>query len=140
MERREFIGKCGLICAVGMGGFGILSATGCKGADYTASTFEGSNVKLLRSNFPLDKQFVLLKHPTNEHPIYLRRDGSGYKALLMECTHKGCTVKADVNELKCPCHGSKFSTSGAVTEGPADKPLKEYKVTSDNTAVYVAIV
>lgn len=140
MERREFIGKCGLMCAVGISGIGILSTAGCKAADYAISNFEGNKIKILKSDFPIDKQYVLLKNPINEHPIYLRRSGGDYYALLLECTHKGCTVRADNNELKCPCHGSKFSSSGAVTDGPAQKPLKQYPVTQDNSAIYVAIV
>jgi cytochrome b6-f complex iron-sulfur subunit len=46
------------------------------------------------------------------------------------CTHKGCTVawKADQKAFVCPCHGAKFSASGTVTNGPAEKPLTPYKV------------
>jgi cytochrome b6-f complex iron-sulfur subunit len=46
------------------------------------------------------------------------------------CTHKGCTVawKADQKAFVCPCHGAKFSASGAVTAAPAEKPLTQYKV------------
>jgi cytochrome b6-f complex iron-sulfur subunit len=46
------------------------------------------------------------------------------------CTHKGCTVawKADQKAFVCPCHGAKFSASGAVTAEPAKTPLTPYKV------------
>ncbi|MDR7301129.1 QcrA and Rieske domain-containing protein [Haloactinomyces albus] len=40
------------------------------------------------------------------------------------CTHMGCTVRADDDQLRCPCHGSVFEAgSGDVVTGPAKQPL-----------------
>ena len=44
------------------------------------------------------------------------------------CTHQGCTVAPDDEQLTCPCHGSAFELDGSVKEGPADKPLEAYAV------------
>ena len=57
-------------------------------------------------------------------------------AIKAECTHLGCLVQEDVALLAgpggfaCPCHGSKYDATGAVTRGPAPAPLGIARVTA----------
>jgi cytochrome b6-f complex iron-sulfur subunit len=56
--------------------------------------------------------------------------GSGFYALLVTCTHLGCTPNylAAEGKFKCPCHGSGFRTTGINFEGPAPRPLERARI------------
>ena len=60
-------------------------------------------------------------------------------ALNPTCPHAGCTVawKKDETAFVCPCHGSKFASSGAVQQGPADKPLAPYMTKLEGDLILV---
>ncbi len=57
--------------------------------------------------------------------VFILRKGNSYRALSAICTHLGCTVNrvASGEGYFCPCHGSRFDANGAVTSGPAPRPL-----------------
>lgn len=58
------------------------------------------------------------------------RDPQGSFHLLSPvCTHLGCIVRWNNAEKSwdCPCHGSRFDTSGEILNGPAVQPLKKKK-------------
>ena len=56
---------------------------------------------------------------------------SGFFALLVTCTHLGCTPNylSAEGKFKCPCHGSGFrAESGINFEGPAPRPLERARI------------
>jgi cytochrome b6-f complex iron-sulfur subunit len=58
------------------------------------------------------------------------------------CTHEGCTVllpEAPVRTLDCPCHGSRFTTAGAVVNGPALRPLPSFPARIDGEQVVITL-
>jgi len=65
--------------------------------------------------------------------IIIRSGDNSYLALSKVCTHQGCDVayNHESGQLPCPCHGSVFSTTGDVINGPAETSLKKYSVEVD---------
>lgn len=68
-------------------------------------------------------------------------DPNALIALDALCTHQACKVawKSEQKEFSCGCHGSKFAPDGAVTNGPATKPLKRYQAKIEGDKVLVKV-
>src|SRR5688572_28896468 len=67
---------------------------------------------------------LALSNPQVAHyPLLINRGtGNQFFALSTQCTHQGCVVapfSAAAGASVCPCHGSRYSISGAVIWGPA---------------------
>jgi nitrite reductase/ring-hydroxylating ferredoxin subunit/uncharacterized membrane protein len=64
--------------------------------------------------------------------IVLARTEDGYVAFDDRCTHKGGSLAGgsmSCGTVQCPWHGSQFDVlSGEVRAGPAEEPIKTYRV------------
>ena len=76
-----------------------------------------------------------------EGSIIIINTGQGFLALSSVCTHSGCKVSYDhaSGNLPCPCHGSVFSTAGAVINGPAASPLPTYDITQEGDILTITL-
>ncbi|OKK14627.1 Rieske (2Fe-2S) protein [Streptomyces sp. CB00455] len=66
----------------------------------------------------------------DEKLVVTQPTAGSFRCFSAVCTHSGCLVnKVADGSIDCPCHGSKFKdTDGAVTKGPATRPLPEKKI------------
>jgi len=63
-----------------------------------------------------------------------------FTALTATCTHQACTITGfGSGVFVCPCHGSEFSTSGQVVNGPASVPLAQFQTQITNGVLTVTI-
>lgn len=65
-----------------------------------------------------------------EHDFILFRGPDTAWAVSRRCTHLGCTLSFDeaAGQLVCPCHNSRFDTTGKRLAGPAQRDLPVYAV------------
>ena len=59
--------------------------------------------------------------------LVARTAQDSFTALTATCTHEVCTITGfESSRFVCPCHGSQFTTSGTVAQGPAARALQHY--------------
>jgi cytochrome b6-f complex iron-sulfur subunit len=59
--------------------------------------------------------------------LVARAGADTFTAVTATCTHESCTITGFTGQsFVCPCHGSRFSTSGAVENGPATRALRSF--------------
>lgn len=137
-SRRTFIKKSlGLSAAICS--YGLLGAvSSCTPARYATYRESGNDIIIDPAQM-MDTPYVLVNHPELQAPVYIRKNDSGYHALLLLCTHKACDVKPAGAVLVCPCHGSEFSSQGKVLKGPAEEALHELPVRIVDNQLHVQI-
>ncbi len=116
-----------------------LTLAGCASLPYVEYVMDGERAVVKKADFA-EKGFVLLKVASLPAPLYVRQvEASAYAAVLLRCTHRGCTVQPAGEILECPCHGSRYNHRGEVIKGPAPRNLQPYPVTTDAEHVRIAL-
>lgn len=134
MDRTRFLKACSFGCIGIIGGTTFLGS--CAGTKFIDGQLSGSFVQMPVNAFEVIKKeeikfrkYVVVQHPELSYPISVYRfSQSDYVALLMRCTHQGTELQVFGDRLQCPAHGSEFSNHGAVRNGPADMPLRNFPV------------
>ncbi|MCY7353021.1 MAG: Rieske (2Fe-2S) protein [Cytophagaceae bacterium] len=136
MNRTEFLKSLGLSSGALMAVYCMGTLTSCSSSkdDPAPGTGTGTGTGA-KVNFTLDlananKALATPGAFVIKDDIIIANAKSGYVALSKACTHQGTTVEYQANNDRfyCPNHGSNFSTTGSVINGPAASPLKSYKI------------
>lgn len=72
--------------------------------------------------------------------LVARTAQESFSALTTVCTHETCTITGfDSTSFVCPCHGSRFSTTGRVVNGPASAPLRSFSTSFSNNVLTISL-
>lgn len=72
--------------------------------------------------------------------LLARVGANAFSAIDAVCSHESCTVTgADGSSYVCPCHGSRYSRSGEVLQGPARAALRQFPTTFSEGTVTIAL-
>lgn len=139
-ERREFLKKTGSLAVMSM--FGVGFFTSCASDEDTLPTGStptnppaaSSGITVNANTVVIDlTQATTLNNAggwiliTSAQMLVVNIGGS-FSSLTSVCTHSQCDRNWSLNnnEFVCSCHGSRFTTSGAVVQGPANRPLATF--------------
>src|SRR5258708_7769931 len=88
-----------------------------------------------------DPQTVGVQAPGDKLLVVRTTAADAFTTLSGVCTHAGCTVKyvTASTSLACPCHGSKFTIAGDVTNGPATRALRVFANAFDAATMTLTI-
>ena len=113
---------------------------GCSGTRYLNAEIKDDFLIVPKNAFqipepipPAYRDYVVAENTLLSYPICIyRHSEDSYTALLMRCTHQGTELRVFGDRLECPAHGSEFSKSGDVKNGPADEDLRTFPVEIDS--------
>lgn len=87
---------------------------------------------------------VTINAASGPKSVYITRvDSATVDTVSSICTHAGCQINAynsATQQYDCPCHGSIFTASGAVIQGPAVTPLPSYPSVLTGTGIEVTVL
>ncbi|MBK8622296.1 MAG: Rieske (2Fe-2S) protein [Saprospiraceae bacterium] len=145
MNRKDFLKTCGFAC---LGGSAmVILMQSCTVTKTITGNIENSDLMVAISDFEsvsdnkiTFKKHVIINNDVLKFPICVYRiEENKYNALWLECTHQGNEVQVFGDKLQCPAHGSEFSNSGLVTNGPADRNLRTFPVTIEGNYLKISL-
>ncbi len=125
MDRKEFLAQVGI-------GAAALFIPSCLA---TLGSCSSNNVtpSLINIDFTIDTSTGVLAvnggSLVNNGVIVARTITGDFLAVSAACPHAGTTIlfQNSTTNFRCPNHGSVFTATGQVTNGPADRALIQYK-------------
>lgn len=131
MSRLEFLKSLGLGGSALLAFYCTGALSACKNSTETVTPIDPNGITLDLTTSAYAALKTVGGYAYTGNILVARVKNGSYIALSKVCTHEGTTVQyvASSDSIYCPNHGARFSTTGAVTQGPANRPLTQYKVT-----------
>lgn len=124
---------------------GIALLDSCTSVKYLNANINGDYLDLPLTAFTNSNntenefhEYLVVQNARLKYPICVYRvSNDTYRALLMRCTHQGTELRAFDDRLQCPAHGSEFSNTGEVQNGPADTGLRTFPIVIENNLLKI---
>jgi Rieske Fe-S protein len=76
----------------------------------------------------------------NNSILVTRTGQDAFNALTAVCTHEQCIITGfSSGTFICPCHGSQYTTSGTVQQGPATQRLRQFTTQFTNNVLTITL-
>jgi cytochrome b6-f complex iron-sulfur subunit len=117
------------------GSLGLAILAGCQNSDSSSASTPpvptaiavGDEWKITGAASLQPGQAMAFEWPDKTPGLIFIAGDAKLRAVSAKCSHAGCTVAwREKGEFHCPCHGSRFDTSGKVLLGPATESLPTY--------------
>ncbi len=145
MDRKEFLSNFGYglvaICAGGCLASCSKSGSGTPGGGTGPTSPAGINFTVDLNNEIKNVGETVTKNGVIVVRLATGTAASSFTAVQVACTHQGTAINFSTTQgnFICPNHGSQFTRTGAVINGPATSDLKKYTISiSGNTMTVTA--
>src|SRR5512143_992496 len=154
--RRQFCARtCQLASVLALGGALAATLESCGGGSSPTSpggglggasalptvsgTLSGSTITVTVTGTALASTGTLaLVQTTGGDVLVARTAADTFVALSAGCTHQACEITGfSGQDYVCPCHGSRFDSSGRVVNGPAVTPLPQFQTQFNNDVLTI---
>lgn len=137
------LSRRGVLRGVAVGGMSVPLLAACGGEETTGPSTETSSpsptaaepVSVPAADVPVGGGTIL----PDDLVVVTQPSEGEFKAFTAICTHQKCPVTEIADgEIKCPCHGSRYSIEdGSVVGGPAPAPLEEFSIAQEGDNLVV---
>ena len=108
----------------------VINATGASGV-VTINNVDGSALANTGSA-------AFIQSSDGRKFLVARTAQNSFSAVTAICTHEQCDVtRFNSGAYLCPCHGSQYSTGGAVQNGPATRALQSFATQFTNNVLTI---
>jgi Rieske Fe-S protein len=149
MDRRKFLEntcKSGLGILLGATALDLAKIPSAHASSRATSDIELREIPILLIDTPELENVGGVYHfqidDLDKDLLVVRKSMGTFVTVDIKCTHKGCDVGYDAENtcFLCPCHDSRFELDGSVKNGPAEKPIQNYKTLFNDEAQEVTIL